>query len=71
LRGRKPKTAAQQISEGDPAKRGVHKLQNRLDAEPNLTFAVHGHFRRASQRILFAFNGGIPETGQMKTLPLF
>ena len=37
----------------------------------SLTFAVHGHFRRASQRILFAFNGGIPETGQMKTLPLF
>lgn len=34
MRGRKPKPAAQQISEGDPAKRGVHKLDQRLAAEP-------------------------------------
>ena len=34
MRGRKPKPAARQIVEGDPQKRGVHKLQERLEAEP-------------------------------------
>jgi P27 family predicted phage terminase small subunit len=34
LRGRKPKTAARQIAEGDPSKHGVHKLDARLEAEP-------------------------------------
>lgn len=34
MRGRKPKSAAQQIAEGDPAKRGKHKLEERLLAEP-------------------------------------
>jgi phage terminase small subunit len=34
LRGRKPKTAARQIAEGDPSKRGVHKLQQKLESEP-------------------------------------
>jgi hypothetical protein len=37
----------------------------------SLTFALGGHFRRLSWKILFAFNGGTPETGQVKTLPLF
>ena len=37
MRGRKPKTAAQQIAEGDPSKRGVHKLDARLEAEPKAT----------------------------------
>ena len=37
MRGRKPKTAAQQIREGDPRKRGVHKLDARLEAEPKAT----------------------------------
>ena len=34
MRGRKPKTAARQVAEGDPSKRGVHKLNQRLESEP-------------------------------------
>lgn len=34
MRGRKPKPTATQISEGDPRKRGVNKLRERLAAEP-------------------------------------
>jgi hypothetical protein len=37
----------------------------------SLTFALNGHFRRQSRRILFAINGGSAETAQVKTLPLF
>jgi len=37
----------------------------------NLTFALPGHFRRWSLKILFAFNGGTAETRQVKTLTLF
>lgn len=37
MTGRKPKTAAQQIAEGDPRKRGPHKLQDMLNAEPPAT----------------------------------
>ena len=39
MKGRKPKPAARQIAEGDPSKRGVHKLDERLAAEPK---AAHG-----------------------------
>lgn len=39
MRGRKPKPAQQQINEGDPAKRGVHKLDQKLESEPK---AVRG-----------------------------
>jgi P27 family predicted phage terminase small subunit len=37
MRGRKPKPIARQISEGDPRKQGKHKLQERLNAEPQAT----------------------------------
>ena len=37
MRGRKPKPAARQIAEGDPSKRGVHKLDAKLEAEPKAT----------------------------------
>ena len=37
MKGRKPKPAARQIAEGDPSKRGVHKLDAKLDAEPKAT----------------------------------
>src|SRR6266581_3004183 len=37
MKGRKPKPAARQIAEGDPSKRGVHKLDSRLEAEPQAT----------------------------------
>lgn len=39
MKGRKPKPAARQIAEGDPRKRGKHKLIDRLNAEPR---ASHG-----------------------------
>jgi len=34
MRGRKRKSAARQIADGDPSKRGIHKLEERLEAEP-------------------------------------
>jgi len=37
MRGRKPKPAAQQIAEGDPAKRGVHKLDAMRATESRAT----------------------------------
>jgi P27 family predicted phage terminase small subunit len=37
MRGRKPKPTARQISEGDPRKKGVHKLQEKLASEPRAT----------------------------------
>jgi P27 family predicted phage terminase small subunit len=37
MKGRKLKTAAQQIAEGDPSKRGVHKLDGMQEAEPKAT----------------------------------
>src|SRR5579884_1012379 len=33
MRGRKPRPTAQQISEGDPRKLGVHRLEEKLKAE--------------------------------------
>jgi P27 family predicted phage terminase small subunit len=35
MRGRKPKLTQRQISEGDPRKKGVHKLKEKLLNEPN------------------------------------
>jgi hypothetical protein len=35
------------------------------------TFALKRHFHRWCGRIAFAFSGGVGETGQVKTLPLF
>lgn len=37
MKGRKPKPVALQIAEGDPRKRGVHKLTELLNAEPPAT----------------------------------
>ena len=42
MRGRKPKPAARQIAEGDPSKRGVHKLDAKLEAEPKATRGLPG-----------------------------
>ena len=39
MTGRPPKPIARQISEGDPRKHGVHRLEQRLEAEPK---AVRG-----------------------------
>jgi P27 family predicted phage terminase small subunit len=35
MTGRPPKPTEQQIAEGDPRKHGVHKLEQRLETEPN------------------------------------
>lgn len=37
MRGRKPKTTAQQIAEGDPRKKGMGKLKEQLACEPTTT----------------------------------
>ena len=37
MTGRKPRPAARQIAEGDPRKRGVHKLDELADGEPKAT----------------------------------
>jgi P27 family predicted phage terminase small subunit len=37
MRGRKPKPTSSQIAAGDPRKKGVRKLQERLEAEPSAT----------------------------------
>jgi len=37
IRGRRPKPTQRQISEGDLAKRGKHKLQAKLNSEPKPT----------------------------------
>ena len=34
MRGRKPKSTAQQMAEGNPRKHGVHKLEAKAKAEP-------------------------------------
>lgn len=50
MRGRKPKPAAQQIAEGDPSKRGVHKLDDQLSGEPKPTKGLPGCPRHLSGR---------------------
>jgi P27 family predicted phage terminase small subunit len=54
MRGRKPKPTSQQISEGDPRKLGVHRLEQRLEAEakasrglPNCPSHLKGRARKA------------------------
>jgi P27 family predicted phage terminase small subunit len=54
MRGRKPKPTALQISEGDPRKLGVHKLEQKLKAEakgarglPNCPTHLKGRARKA------------------------
>jgi len=37
MKGRKPKPAVRQIAEGDPSKRGVHKLAAKAEGEPKAT----------------------------------
>jgi P27 family predicted phage terminase small subunit len=42
VRGRKPKTAARQIAEGDPSRRGKRKLEERLESEPKAARGLPG-----------------------------
>jgi hypothetical protein len=47
------------------------ELLNDGPTPANPSFAVPAGFSRLAGRISFAFNAGIGETGQVKTLPLF
>jgi P27 family predicted phage terminase small subunit len=42
MKGRKRKPAARQITEGDPSKRGVHRLDAMLETEPTATRGLPG-----------------------------
>src|SRR5579863_8251506 len=57
VRGRKPKPTSQQISEGDPRKLGVRKLEQKLEAEakgsrglPSCPSHLKGRARKAWRR---------------------
>lgn len=65
MRGRKPKPNALQQSEGDPAKRGVHKLQARLEAEPKATRGLPECPRHLRGRARSAWNFWAPELESM------
>jgi P27 family predicted phage terminase small subunit len=54
--GRKPKPLATQVSEGDPAKRGKNKLQQKLAAEPRATRGLPLCPRHLSGRARAAWN---------------
>lgn len=50
MKGRKPIPTAQQIAKGDPRKRGVHKLDEQLAAEPRATKGLPACPRHLSDR---------------------
>src|SRR5215469_10466406 len=56
MRGRKPKPIQQQINEGDPRKRGVHKLEERLEAEPKASRGLPPCPHHLSDRARTAWN---------------
>jgi P27 family predicted phage terminase small subunit len=56
MRGRKPKPIQQQINEGDPRKRGVHKLEERLEAEPKASSGLPPCPHHLSGRARTAWN---------------
>jgi P27 family predicted phage terminase small subunit len=55
MRGRKPKPIATQISEGDPRKKGVRKLQARLAAEPKASKGLPACPRHLKGRARYAW----------------
>jgi len=56
MRGRKPKPTALQQAEGDPSKRGVHKLAEKLAAEPKASKGLPGCPRHLRGRARYAWN---------------
>lgn len=56
VKGRKPKPVQIQIAEGDPRKHGVHKLQERLNAEPKATRGLPDCPRHLKGRARAAWN---------------
>ena len=65
MRGRKPKPAARQISEGDPRKLGKRKLQAKLEAEPQATRGLPACPRHLRGRARAAWKFWAEELGQM------
>ena len=66
MRGRKPKANAQQIMEGDPAKRGPKKLRERLAREPKSSRGLPDCPRHLKGRARAAWNFWAPELVVMK-----
>ena len=56
MRGRKPKPTARQIAEGDPRKKGVRKLREKLAAEPIATKGLPDCPRHLRGRARAAWN---------------
>lgn len=56
MKGRKPKPTARQVSEGDPRKLGVHKLEAKLAAEPKASKGLPGCPRHLRGRARYAWN---------------
>ncbi len=66
MKGRKPKPAARQIAEGDPARRGVHKLEQQLAAKPKATSGLPSCPRHLKGRARYAWNFWSEELAVMK-----
>ena len=56
MKGRKPKPTARQLSEGDPRKLGVHKLEAKLAAEPRASKGLGDCPRHLRGRARAAWN---------------
>lgn len=56
MRGRKPKPISRQIAEGDPRKKGVHKLNEQLAAEPKASRGLPDCPRHLKGRARAAWN---------------
>ncbi len=66
MKGRKPKPLQQQIVEGDPAKRGVHQLEKKLDAQPKATPGLPSCPRHLRGRARYAWGFWSAELQTMK-----
>jgi len=65
MKGRKRKPTAQQIAEGDPGKRGVHKLDEKLASEPAATKGLPACPRRLTGRAREAWKFWVEELEAM------
>lgn len=65
MRGRKPKPTARQIAEGDPRKKGVGKLNEKLAAEPKTTRGLPPCPRHLRGRARAAWNFWAEELATM------
>lgn len=66
MKGRKPKPTARQIAEGDPRKKGVHKLDEKLAAEPKASRGLPDCPRHLKGRARAAWNSWREELEAMK-----